>query len=163
MEFTKLVPENALAIRSCNCKAASEPLLPKVSRCIPVLRSLYRKVRRPCFKALCTKWAILPTENWEKIINIYIFDLLFNKCMLVWHTPSTSFSTHYHTLLNTASSTVWPRPTTLYDQLWRYVGPTMLVNLTPAIVSQQSVGKALEQWSQGGASWRLEPRWRHLP
>ena len=25
--------------------------------------------------------------------------------------------THYHTLLNTASWTVWPLPTTLYDQL----------------------------------------------
>ena len=57
--------------------------------------------------------------------------MLFNKCMLIWHTPSTLFNTH-HTLLNTASWTVWPLPTTLYDQLWRHVGPTMFVNLTPA-------------------------------
>ena len=64
-----------------------------------------------------------------------LFDLLFNKCMLVWHTLSTLFNTHYHTLLNTASRTVWPPPTTLYDQLWRHVGPTMFVNLTPALCS----------------------------
>ena len=32
---------NALAIRPCNSEAASEPLLPKVSRCIPVLSSRY--------------------------------------------------------------------------------------------------------------------------
>ena len=25
------------------------------------------------------------------------------------------------------------------------------------------MGKALEQWSQGGASRRFEPGWRHLP
>ena len=53
--------------------------------------------------------------------------------MLVWHTPSTLFNTHYHTLLNTASWTVWLPPTTLYDQLWRHVGPTVFVNLTPAL------------------------------
>ena len=41
MVFTKLLLENALAIRPCNCKAASEPLLPKVARCIPVLPSRY--------------------------------------------------------------------------------------------------------------------------
>ena len=33
--FTKLFLENALAIRPCNCEAASEPLLPKVAHCIP--------------------------------------------------------------------------------------------------------------------------------
>ena len=68
--------------------------------------------------------------------QVYIIDLLFNKCMLVRHTPSTLFNTHYHTLLNTASWTVWPPPTTLYDQLWRHVGPTMFVNLTPAIYTK---------------------------
>ena len=56
-----------------------------------------------------------------------------NKCMLVWHTPSTLFNRHYQTLLNTASWAVWPLPTTLYDQLWRHVRPTMFVNLTPAL------------------------------
>ena len=39
MVFTKLFLENALAIRPCNCQAASEPLLPKVAHCIPVLSS----------------------------------------------------------------------------------------------------------------------------
>ena len=39
MVFTKLLLENALAIRPCNCEAASEPLLPKIARCIPVLPS----------------------------------------------------------------------------------------------------------------------------
>ena len=41
MVFTKLLLENALAIRACNCEAASEPLLPKVARCIPVVPSRY--------------------------------------------------------------------------------------------------------------------------
>ena len=41
MVFTKLLLENALAIRPHNCEAASEPLLPKVARCIPVLPSRY--------------------------------------------------------------------------------------------------------------------------
>ena len=41
MVFTKLLLENALAIRPCNCGAASEPLLLKVARCIPVLPSRY--------------------------------------------------------------------------------------------------------------------------
>ena len=41
MVFTKLLLENALAIRPCNCEAASEPLLPKVACCIPVLPSRY--------------------------------------------------------------------------------------------------------------------------
>ena len=41
MVFTKLLLEIALAIRPCNCQAASEPLLPKVARCIPVLPSRY--------------------------------------------------------------------------------------------------------------------------
>ena len=53
--LTKLLLENALAIRPCNCGAASEPLLCKVARCIPVLSSRYIgkwKVRRPCFEAL---------------------------------------------------------------------------------------------------------------
>ena len=41
MVFSKLLLENALAIRLCNCKAASEPLLPKVAGCIPVLPLRY--------------------------------------------------------------------------------------------------------------------------
>ena len=41
MVFTKLLLENALAIRPCNYGAASEPLLPKVVRYIPVLSSRY--------------------------------------------------------------------------------------------------------------------------
>ena len=41
MVLTKLLLENALAIRPCNCEAASEPLLPKVARCIPVFSSRY--------------------------------------------------------------------------------------------------------------------------
>ena len=36
MVFTELLLENALAVRPCNCEAVLEPLLPKVSRCIPV-------------------------------------------------------------------------------------------------------------------------------
>ena len=39
MVFTKLLLENALPNRPCNCGAASELLLPKVARCIPVLSS----------------------------------------------------------------------------------------------------------------------------
>ena len=42
--FTKLFLENALAIRPYNCEAASEPLLPKFARCIPVLPSRYGEV-----------------------------------------------------------------------------------------------------------------------
>ena len=41
MVFTKLLLENALAVRPCNCEAVLEPLLPKVARCIPVLSSRY--------------------------------------------------------------------------------------------------------------------------
>ena len=41
MVFTKLLPENALAIRPCNYEATSELLLPKVACCIPVLPSHY--------------------------------------------------------------------------------------------------------------------------
>ena len=41
MVFTKLMLENALAIRPCNYKAALELLLPKVASCIPVLSSCY--------------------------------------------------------------------------------------------------------------------------
>ena len=41
MVFSKLLLENALAIRPCSYGAASEPLLPKVARCIPVLSSCY--------------------------------------------------------------------------------------------------------------------------
>ena len=41
MVFTKLLLENALAIRPCHWEAASEPFLPKIARCIPVLPSRY--------------------------------------------------------------------------------------------------------------------------
>ena len=41
MAVTKLLLENALAIRPCNCEAALEPLLLKVARCLPVLSSRY--------------------------------------------------------------------------------------------------------------------------
>ena len=41
MVFTKLLLENALAIRFCNCEAVSVPLLPKIALCIPVLPSRY--------------------------------------------------------------------------------------------------------------------------
>ena len=41
MVFTTLLLENALATRPYNWEAASEPLLPKVARCIPVLPSRY--------------------------------------------------------------------------------------------------------------------------
>ena len=41
MVLTKLLMEDALAIRPCSCGAAPEPLLPKVARCIPVLSSCY--------------------------------------------------------------------------------------------------------------------------
>ena len=41
MVFTKLLLENALAARPCNCEASLEPLLPKVARCIPVLSLRY--------------------------------------------------------------------------------------------------------------------------
>ena len=39
MIFTKLLLENARAIRPCYCEPVLEPLLPKVARCIPVLLS----------------------------------------------------------------------------------------------------------------------------
>ena len=48
----KLLLENPLSIRPCNCEAASEPLLPKVARCIPVLPSRYIGSAPQCFKAL---------------------------------------------------------------------------------------------------------------
>ena len=35
MVFTKLLLENALAVRPCNCEAVLDPLLPKVAGCIP--------------------------------------------------------------------------------------------------------------------------------
>ena len=69
MVFTKLLLEKTLAIRPCNCKAVSEPLLPKVARCntsSPI--ALYRKVCRPCFKALWVKpdfhsrFSLVPSE-----------------------------------------------------------------------------------------------------
>ena len=41
MVFIKLLLENALAVRPYNREAASEPLLPKVARCISVLPSHY--------------------------------------------------------------------------------------------------------------------------
>ena len=41
MVFTKMLLENALAVRPYNCEAVLEPLLPKVVRCILVLSSRY--------------------------------------------------------------------------------------------------------------------------
>ena len=41
MLFTKLLLENVLSIQPCNYGAASEPLLPKVARCVPGLSSRY--------------------------------------------------------------------------------------------------------------------------
>ena len=38
---TELLLENARCIQPCNYDAASEPLLPKVAHCIPVLSSRY--------------------------------------------------------------------------------------------------------------------------
>ena len=85
-------------------------------------------MKRVCYQlTYSSEW-----KTKKKIMTL--FDLLFNKRMLVWHTPSTLFNTHYHTLLNTLSWTVWPTPTTMHDQLWRHDGPTMFVNLTPAFV-----------------------------
>ena len=40
-------------------------------------------------------------------------------------------------LESTPDNIVWPPPTTLCDQLWRHVGPTMCVNLTFALESSQ--------------------------
>ena len=37
----QLLLQNALAVRPCNYEVASEPLLPKAARCIPVLSSRY--------------------------------------------------------------------------------------------------------------------------
>ena len=37
----QLLLQNDLAIRPCNYEVASEPLLPKAARCIPVLSSRY--------------------------------------------------------------------------------------------------------------------------
>ena len=41
MVFTKLLLQSTPAIRPYNYEAASEPLLPKVARCIPVLSLRY--------------------------------------------------------------------------------------------------------------------------
>ena len=41
MVFTRLSLKNALAVRLCDYRAVSEPLLPKVARRIPVLSSRY--------------------------------------------------------------------------------------------------------------------------
>ena len=60
MVFTKLLLENALAIRPCNCEVVLEPFLPKVARCIPVLSSRY--MGRPCFEALWTHDRLYMTE-----------------------------------------------------------------------------------------------------
>ena len=85
-------------------------------------------------------WAILPNENLRKIMKIYIWFVVQQMYVSLTYL----FNTHYHTLLNTASRTVWPPQTTLYDQLWRHVGPTMFVNLTP--VSLLFRVKSIIQW-----------------
>ena len=65
MGFTKLLLENALAIRPCNWEAASEPLLPKVARCIPVLPSRYigRCAARVLKRSGCT-W-----HQWDNYVG----------------------------------------------------------------------------------------------
>ena len=51
--------ENALAIRRYDCEAASEPLLPKVAHCIPVLSSRYigKCAARVLKRSGLTHWA----------------------------------------------------------------------------------------------------------
>ena len=74
MVFTKLLLENALAIRPCNYGAASEPLLPRVARCIPVLSSRYigmcaaRVLKR---SALITAMPDLESDHVVYKISIY--------------------------------------------------------------------------------------------
>ena len=54
MVFTKLLLGNALAIPLRNYDAASEPLLPEVARCLPVLSSRHiRKCAARVFKRSC--------------------------------------------------------------------------------------------------------------
>ena len=54
---------------------------------------------------------------------------LGTEIVIRWLKVDWTDFTHYHTLFNTASWTVWPPPTTLYDQLWFHVVPIMFVNL----------------------------------
>ena len=79
--------------------------------------------------------------------------------MLVWHTASTFFNTHYHKLMNTASWKVWPPLTTLCDQLWPHVGSTMCVNLTLALAL---IITALSNiWSHNKVIHNRNPKWTH--
>ena len=76
MVFTKLFLENALAIRPCNYGAASEPLLLKVARCIPVLSS--RHMGKCTARVLKRSGAtdqdrILTSKNPEQAPNLEFF------------------------------------------------------------------------------------------
>ena len=79
MVFTKLLLESALVIRLCNCEAASEPLLPKVARCIPVLPS--HSIGKCAARVLKSSE---PIEQDEKMsfalfaFEVEIFQLLWN-------------------------------------------------------------------------------------
>ena len=65
MVFTKLLLENALAIRPCNSEAVSEPLLPKIARCIPVLPSRYigKCAARVLKRSALIQGLAYPTQN----------------------------------------------------------------------------------------------------
>ena len=69
MVFTKLLLQNILAIRPYNYEAASEPLLPKVARCIPVLLSRYTR---------CLKNLLKPGEQY---IVVSLFNFVFAGCL----------------------------------------------------------------------------------
>ena len=66
MVFTELLLENALAIRPCNYGVASEPLLPKVARCIQVILSRYIG---KC--AACVLKRSARTHIWGRLSNIF--------------------------------------------------------------------------------------------
>ena len=99
MVFTKLLLENARSIRPCNYDAASEPLLPKVARCIPVLSSRYigkcaaRVLKRSeithvkfC-KLLCGSFILGKDESCLSVLRGHF------QLSSPWHVcPSTCFS-----------------------------------------------------------------------
>ena len=68
MVFTKLLLENALAIQPHNYEAASERLLPKVVRCIPVLS--LRNTGKCASRVLKSSGCILCTANVEQSLGI---------------------------------------------------------------------------------------------
>ena len=65
MVFTKLLLQNTPAIRPYNYEAASEPLLPKVAHCIPVLSSRYI--------GKCSARVLKRSGDTSNVNNIYIF------------------------------------------------------------------------------------------